>query len=336
MSAVTRRADAAPQRRTVLLAGAGAGAAVLLAGCTLNNPFDSSKTPAAKAVRDLAPDVAIAVRAVVLIREQQYLLTETVIAFPALATRLAPLRALHQTHIDTLVAAVPKQVDTSAKPASVEVPTSRQNALLNAAAGETGLRDQLDNLALTAESGQFARLLGSIGAAISQHAVSLRALAGIRRDQSAPRLAPAAGGTGSVQALQETLAAEHAALSVYGFLGAQASQSRQPKLYDALETAYRTHRKRRDQLTVMISARGATPVPAAVAYDLPKLTSSASELTDAALLVEHRIALTYGQMVENTADAERRWALVALDNAAVGQLEFRGTPEMFPGSAPRS
>ncbi|MFL6021923.1 MAG: DUF4439 domain-containing protein [Marmoricola sp.] len=136
-----------------------------------------------------------------------------------------------------------------------------------------------------------------------------------------------------LEALQDTLAAEHAAVSVLSFLGAQASASRQPALYASLDAAYKAHRRQRDQLTVMVSGRGAVPTPAAAAYDLPALTRTTSELTDAALLVEHRIAQTYGQLVESTADAERRWALVALDDGAVRQLEFRGTPEMFPGSS---
>lgn len=139
-----------------------------------------------------------------------------------------------------------------------------------------------------------------------------------------------------LQALQETLAAEHAAMAVYAFLGAQTSQSGQPDLYDALETAYRIHRRLRDQLTVMVSRQGAVPTPAAAAYELPRAIRTAREKNDAALLVERRIIETYGQLVESTAGAERRWALVALDEAAVRLLEFRGTPEMFPGSAPRS
>jgi len=139
-----------------------------------------------------------------------------------------------------------------------------------------------------------------------------------------------------LEALQETLAAEHEAMAVHAYLGAQTSQARQRALYDALVTAYRAHRRLRDQLTVMISRHDAVPTPAAVAYDLPTRTRTTRELTDAALLVERRIASTYGQLIENTADAERRWALVALDEAAVRQLEFRGTPEMFPGSATRS
>jgi hypothetical protein len=135
-----------------------------------------------------------------------------------------------------------------------------------------------------------------------------------------------------VEAQQATLAGEHAAVYLYGVFGAQASQSRQPQLYARLLDAFRVHRRRRDQLTATIAATGATPVAAEVTYDLPPMATTA-ELNDAALQVERRIARTYGQLVESTAGAERRWALVALDDSAVRQLEFRGTPEMFPGTS---
>lgn len=135
-----------------------------------------------------------------------------------------------------------------------------------------------------------------------------------------------------VEAQQATLAGEHAAVYLYGVFGAQASQSRQPQLYARLLDAFRVHRRRRDQLTATIAASGATPVASEVTYDLPPM-ATAPELNDAALQVERRIARTYGQLVESTAGAERRWALVALDDSAVRQLEFRGTPEMFPGTS---
>ena len=136
-----------------------------------------------------------------------------------------------------------------------------------------------------------------------------------------------------LSAQQATLAGEHAAVYLYGVFGAQASQSRQPALYARLLDSFRVHRRRRDQLTVTISAAGADPVAAEVSYDLPAAMGTAAELNDAALQVERRIARTYGQLVESTAGAERRWALVALDDSAVRQLEFRGTPEMFPGTS---
>lgn len=135
-----------------------------------------------------------------------------------------------------------------------------------------------------------------------------------------------------LEALQAALAAEHAAVYVTGFLGAQASQSRQPALYETLTDCYREHRRNRDRLTVLVARQGAEPVPAEVAYDVPAGPLTGAELNDAALRVERRIVKTFGQLIESTTGAERRWALVALNSAAVRQLELRGTPEMFPGS----
>lgn len=135
-----------------------------------------------------------------------------------------------------------------------------------------------------------------------------------------------------LEAQQATLAGEHAAVYLFGVFGAQASQSRQPALYARLLAAFRTHRARRDQLAAAIHRAGAEPVAAEVSYDLPPMDTT-PELNNAALQVERRIARTYGQLVESTTGAERRWALVALDEAAIRQLEFRGTPEMFPGTA---
>lgn len=132
-------------------------------------------------------------------------------------------------------------------------------------------------------------------------------------------------------ALQATLAGEHAAVWVYGVLGAQASQARQPQLFDALTRAYDVHRQRRDQLTVTISRLGADPVPSQVSYDLPNAARTSAQLRAAALDVEQRLADVYGQLVESTTQAQRRWAIGALDDCAVRQLGFGGTPTDLPG-----
>ncbi len=72
-----------------------------------------------------------------------------------------------------------------------------------------------------------------------------------------------------VEALQKALAAEHAAVHLYGLLGAQSSKSRQPALFARLERTYAAHRASRDRLTVMVSAKGADPVAAEVDYEVP-------------------------------------------------------------------
>jgi hypothetical protein len=132
-------------------------------------------------------------------------------------------------------------------------------------------------------------------------------------------------------ALQATLAGEHAAVWLYGVLGAQASQASQPKLFAALTNAYDVHRRRRDHLTVTISRMGADPVPSQVSYDLPNAARTTAQLRAAALDIEQRLADVYGQLVESTTHAERRWAIGALDDCAVRQLGFGGTPTDLPG-----
>lgn len=152
-------------RRTLLLVGV---ASATLAGCSLNNPFSDEKTPAAEAVRDLAPDVAVAVEAVTLLLAAADALEATVAAHPTLSAPLAGLTATHQTHLDALVAAVPERVDVSSEPTPYVVPPSRGAALAAVRTSEATVQSQLVALAMRAESGPFARLLGTMSAAVSQ------------------------------------------------------------------------------------------------------------------------------------------------------------------------
>lgn len=160
-----------PDRRAFLLLGAGASAA-LVSACTVNNPFRTERTPAARAVRDLSPDTATAVRAVTDIRGLQASLEAVVTAHPRLAGRLTSLRAMHQAHLGALEPAVPDGVDTTPK-AAPAVPPTATRALAGVGTWETAHRDRLVALAVAAESGPFARLLGSMSAAVSQQLVEL-------------------------------------------------------------------------------------------------------------------------------------------------------------------
>jgi hypothetical protein len=134
-----------------------------------------------------------------------------------------------------------------------------------------------------------------------------------------------------LEALQTTLAGEHAAVWIYGVLGAQASQSRTPELFDQLSLAYALHRKRRDQLEVTISRLGARPVAAKVSYVLPNPARTPAQQRATALQVEQRLGDVYGQMVGSTTHARRRWAIAALVDCAVRQLGFGGAPTDLPG-----
>jgi hypothetical protein len=327
----------AERRRGRPLLGALLVAAVL-SGCTLNNPYNSDKVPASQAVADLSPDTAAAVKAVGRIREQAAFLDAVTAKYPGLAQALSSLTALHQAQAAKLLAAVPDNVSTSGPASTTSVPGTRRRAVVAVENGENVLRLYLIGFAETARSGPFARLLGSMSAGIPAYVVGLRALIGVKSAFVPFSFVPdsyeqhTTASKAAIDALQAALAAEHAAVYLSGVYGAQASKSRQPALFRALLDSYHAHRRSRDELTVMIADLGAEPVAAHVAYALPVAMSTTAELNDAALTVERRIVKTFGQLIENTASAERRWALVALDNAAVRQLEFRGTPEMFPGS----
>lgn len=163
-------------RRTVLAGGVGA-AALLVAGCSLNNPFNEDHTPAAEAVRRLDPDIAVAVQAVASIDAALRLVQATTGRHAALRPSLQPLIALHQAHRAALVRAVPHEVDLHAgQPApavAARAPIARQRVV----AAERTLQGQLRGFTLRAESGPFARLLASMDAAVGQHLVAGRLVA---------------------------------------------------------------------------------------------------------------------------------------------------------------
>lgn len=134
-----------------------------------------------------------------------------------------------------------------------------------------------------------------------------------------------------VEALQKALAAEHAAVHLYGLLGAQSSKSQQPVLFARLTQTYSAHRQARDRLTVLVSAQGADPVAAQVDYEVPGPTSTAPQIEAVARTIERRMTRTYGELIANTAGSDRRWAITALDASALREVGFGVEPSHFPG-----
>jgi len=135
-----------------------------------------------------------------------------------------------------------------------------------------------------------------------------------------------------VPALQATLAAEHAAVFVYGVLGGRVSAARDPSVAALLRSAYDTHRGRRDRLRAVISGLGRVPVAAEVAYEVSAQNRSAAHLAQVALDTERRCAVVYSQLVASSTGAQRRWAVEALTDAALRELTFGGEPEAWPGA----
>lgn len=136
----------------------------------------------------------------------------------------------------------------------------------------------------------------------------------------------------AVDALQRTLAAEHAAVWTYGLLGGRTSASADPQLYAAVSEAFATHRTRRDELTDRLVALREEPVAAAASYAEPGPVLTAAQVTRAAADVEAACSQTYAAQVAETVGDQRRWAVTALAESAVTELTFGGDRSDFPGA----
>jgi hypothetical protein len=134
-----------------------------------------------------------------------------------------------------------------------------------------------------------------------------------------------------VEAMQEALAGEHAAVYVYGVLGGRVSDSRSPVLAQQLASAYAAHRGRRDQLTTLVRRAGGDPVAADLSYRVPNPATTEAQLRAAARTVEQRCAAVYADMVGSTSRADRAYAVAALSDTAVRGLTFGARPTPYPG-----
>jgi hypothetical protein len=135
-----------------------------------------------------------------------------------------------------------------------------------------------------------------------------------------------------VEALQTTLAGEHAAVYVFGTLGGRTSRSQAPALFNAISAAFAAHLRSRDELTTRIGGLGADPVAAQAAYAVPAGLNGPTQIARVAVATEQACETTYAWLVANTVDEMRRWAIGALNETAVRVLTLRGTPEIFPGA----
>jgi uncharacterized protein DUF4439 len=134
-----------------------------------------------------------------------------------------------------------------------------------------------------------------------------------------------------VAALQRTLAAEHAAVFVFGALGGRASSLSAPVLRSALDTAYDVHLARRDHLRTVLAAAGEIPVAAEPAYRLPAPLTTEAQIAAEALRVQRACVTTYGVLVAASAGADRRWAVDAMTQTALSEAGFGGRLQALPG-----
>jgi hypothetical protein len=165
-------------------------AAVGTVGCT---PYDdaaqrqrrrqaAARRSEATPTPDVDPDVVLAAR---VLRDEQAVLdrVEAILAeFPGLRDDLETTQAMHAAHIALLEEAVPdpadpKLPDEPSTLTSGRMPRDRRRALLSLARTETELGLVGKQSAFAAQSGAFARVLGSMAASAAQQSVLVRQVA---------------------------------------------------------------------------------------------------------------------------------------------------------------
>ncbi len=139
----------------------------------------------------------------------------------------------------------------------------------------------------------------------------------------------------SLDALQGCLAAEHAAVYGYGVLGGVLAGTTAPDSADQVLAAatYVEHRRRRDDLTALITSRETEPVAADPAYEISGKVATPAQCRALARLLEDRCAQTYADAVSRCVGSDRELTARGLTASALRLVSWGADPEPFPGLA---
>lgn len=130
------------------------------------------------------------------------------------------------------------------------------------------------------------------------------------------------------EATTAAVAGEDAAVYAYGLVGARLPSTSQPAALAALQV----HRLRRDRLRADLVAAGATPPPAAVAYDPPFPVTDEASARRLAAVVEQRLVPVYADLAAATTGQARADAVRVARESATRAISWGAQPQAFPGS----
>jgi uncharacterized protein DUF4439 len=126
--------------------------------------------------------------------------------------------------------------------------------------------------------------------------------------------------SGVLEAMQAALAAEHAAIFGYAVAGAHLAGAE----LAAAREADVAHRDRRDALAAAVRSRGADPVTAQPAYQVPVPVTGRVQAVTLAATVEEATAAAWRYLVAAADAADLRGtAVAALTDAAVRATRWR-------------
>lgn len=133
----------------------------------------------------------------------------------------------------------------------------------------------------------------------------------------------------ALTALQSALAAEQAACYGYGLVGAHLNASRSQSR--SADSDWVAHQRARDNLTALITAAGADPGPAPVAYQLPVHVQTPAGARSLAVTLEQKVARAYLGLVALPEHSLRALGARQLTAAALRAAAWRHATVAFPG-----
>jgi Domain of unknown function (DUF4439) len=245
---------------------------------------------------------------------------------PGLRRRLATPRAELGEHVRVLDGVAGGSAEPGPRqpaPASARV-ARRDLATAELAALRSRRRD-----AGAAESGELGRLLASMAACHAQH-TQLLAAGSVPEGATPPDPGDAAvEDSVVVDALNDTLAGEHAALYAYGVIGGRLDYDSRP--VREATAAWETHQRRRAGLTALVESGGGSPVSAEPGYRLPTEVRRVSDARTVAQTVEDRCGVLYATLAATTTGEIRSFAVDALIDAATRAVEWGAPTSALPG-----
>ncbi|MGW0484322.1 ferritin-like domain-containing protein [Nonomuraea sp. NPDC003214] len=301
-------------RRTALAAGA---VVLALAGCS---------APREAGPPSQAPDTPDQALARVLMAEKQQTISLYAAVIAKGSAKLVPYRQRHEAHLAELRRRFPAlrpattgtaspgpTASSSATPTPPKVTLSQLRGIERKAAAARPRQ-------IAGVTPSLAQLVASIGACEALHA---------RTSVKAPAPPAAAGTTSAADLgkLRKALAAEHAAIFAYGVLGARTTGPLRTRLAGNFDA----HRERRDELRVLITARGDRPVEPEASYALPSVPSSATAATRLAGQVESGLMAAYLELTAATDAGLRQYGAAAMQEAAARAHAFTPAMTPFPG-----
>lgn len=128
-------------------------------------------------------------------------------------------------------------------------------------------------------------------------------------------------------ALQAALAVEQAASYGYGIVGSHLTGA----AFSAASADCVAHERARDSLTEMIGKLGGQPLPAAVAYRLPRAVRKGSDAVALAITLERQTTAAYLGLVAASDPSLRAFGAEQMQGSAVRSARWSGHTQAFPG-----